>query len=134
MCPKKKKDDEEKMKMAVGNEESKEVPKSYERLQELANKAKVEVGKILKIIGKEADLSSKLLKGKLDIHGIDSKVEKKYIQLGKEAYNLVEEGKIDNGVLVAIVEEINKFNDDSQQKHEEIKDLKQKMKDATKAD
>ena len=117
-------------KKKISKKTAKELPKSYERLQEFAHKARVEVERILKIVGKEADLSSQLLKRKVDIYGLDSKVEKKYIDLGKEAYNLVDKGKITHAKLKGIVRDIDNLYDLIDKSKEEVDKLKKQIKDA----
>lgn len=87
----------------------KELFKGYERLQDLAGKARTELEKILKIIGKEADLSSKFLKGKINVLGLDNDIEKMYRELGKETYELISGGKIIEPGLRTIYSEINKL-------------------------
>lgn len=106
----------------------KNMGKGYEKLQELAGKAKVELGKILKIIGKEADLSSKLLRGKIDVLGLDTEIEKKYRELGKEAYNLVSDGSINEPGLKSICDEIDEMYSRIEQSKKQIDKLKQQMK------
>lgn len=111
----------------------KELPKSYARLTELAGKARVEVEKILRIVGKEADLSSKVLKGKIDILNMDTKIDKKYREMGKETYDLVEKGKITETNLKAIAGEIDKLYNGLGQKKKQINKLKQQMKKVAKS-
>lgn len=111
----------------------KELPKSYAKLTELAAKARVEVERILKIIGKEADLSSKVLKGRVDILNIDTRIDKQYRELGKESYNLVEKGKVDNSELKSIVSEINELYKLVDKKKKQVDKLKQEMRKAAKA-
>lgn len=108
----------------------KEMQKGYEKLHELAGKARVELEKILKIIGKEADLSSKFLRSKIDVLGLDSEIEKKYIELGKEAYDLVSKGEITDSKLKPITEEIEKLYNKLNQSRKQIDKLKEQMKDA----
>lgn len=107
----------------------KEMQKGYERLQELAGKARVELDKILRIIGKEANLSSKFLRRKIDILGLDSQIEKKYIDLGKEVYNLVSNGLITEPMLKSICNEIDKLYSKIEQGKKQIDKLKVQMKD-----
>ena len=87
-------------------EEKKEVQKRYEKLFDVATKARSELEKILKIIGKETDLSSKFLKSKIEALGVNTEIEKKYLQLGKESYSLVVDGKITEKGLKKIADEI----------------------------
>lgn len=108
----------------------KDLQKGYERLQELAGKARVELEKILKVIGKEADLSSKFLRGKIDVLGLDNEIDKKYRELGKEAYNLVSEGKISELGLKSVCDEIDKLYSKIEQSRKQINKLKVQMKDA----
>lgn len=110
----------------------KELPKSYARLTELAGKARVEVEKILKIIGREADLSSKVLKGKIDIMNLDTKIDRNYRELGKETYNLIEKGRITDTRLKSITLDINKMYRNLDQKRKQINKLKHQMKKVAK--
>lgn len=102
--------------------------KGYEKLQELAGKARVEVEKILKIIGKEADLSSKFLKGKINILGFDNEIEKRYRELGKEVYNLIDRGTINEPSLKVICDEIDKLYGKLDQTKKQITKVKEQMK------
>lgn len=111
----------------------KELPKSYARLKDLASKARVEVEKILRIIGKEADLSSKVLKGRVDVLNLDTKIEKKYREMGKETYTLIEEEKITDTKLKSIAVEIDKLYRALEQKKKQINRLKQDMKKVAKS-
>lgn len=106
----------------------KDLQKGYKRLQELAGKARVELEKILKVIGKEADLSSKFLRGKIDVLGLDSEIEKKYRELGKEVYDLVSRGVITEPGLKPICDEIDKLYSKLEQNKKQIDKLKQQMK------
>ena len=111
----------------------KELPKSYARLKDLAGKARLEVEKILKIIGKEADLSSKVLKGRVDILNLDTKIGKKYREMGKETYSLIEKEKITDFKLKSIAVEIDKLYRTLEQKKKQINKLKQQMKKVVKS-
>lgn len=106
----------------------KELPKSYDRLKELAVKTRIEVEKILKIIGREADLSSKVLKGRIVVLNLDTKIEKKYVEMGKETYSLIEKGKIPDTKLKSIAVEIDKLYRTLGQKRKDIDKLKKEMK------
>ncbi len=106
----------------------KDLPRRYERLQEFAQKARLEVERILKIVLKEGDLSSKLLKRKMDLIGLDTKVEKKYMELGKETYNLIEAGKISESKLVTLVKEIDKLYDSIEKNKKDVDGLKKLIK------
>lgn len=110
----------------------KETGKGYEKLQELAGKARVELEKILKIIGKEADLSSKFLKGKINVLGLDTDIEKMYRELGKETYELISRGKIIEPGLKAIYDEINKLYVKRDRIKNEIDRFKKQIKDVPK--
>lgn len=110
----------------------KELPESYARLKNLAGRARVEVEKILRIIGKEADLSSKVLKGRVEVLNLDTKIEKKYREMGKETYGLIEKGKITEAKLKTIALEIDKLYRVLEQKKKQISKLKQQMKKAAK--
>lgn len=101
-----------------------------ERLQELAVKARGELEKILKVIGKEADLSSKFLKQKINVLGLDTEVDKRYRELGKETYNLISKGRITEAGLLKISDEIDKLYIKLGQTRKEITKLKDQMKKA----
>jgi len=106
---------------------------TYEKLQELASKARVEVEKILKIVGKEAGLGSKVLKGRIDILNLDTKIDNKYRELGKETYNLIQKGVISDSKLKSIVDEINGYYDALGEKRGQVGELQQEMKKAVKS-
>lgn len=108
----------------------KELGKGYERLQELAGKARVELEKILNVIGKEADLSSKFLKKKINVIGLDTEIDKKYRELGKETYDLISKGTISESSLLKISDEIDKLYIRLGQTRKEIGKLKDQMKKA----
>lgn len=101
-----------------------------ERLQELAVKARAELEKILNVIGKEADLSSKFLKRKINILTLDTEIEKKYRELGKEAYDLISRGDITDPGLRKISDDIDKIYIRLGQTRKEISRLKEQMKKA----
>jgi len=115
--------------MAVKKKES---SKGIEKLHELAGKARVELEKILSIIGKEADLSSKFVKGKMDVMSLDANIEHKYIELGKEVYNLIARGEITDPRLKVIGEELNTLYRKVEEKKKELGELKSAMKNVTK--
>lgn len=98
------------------------------RLQELAVKARSELEKILKVIGKEADLSSKFLKRKIDVLTLDTEIDKKYRELGKEVYNLITKGEITDPRLRKISDDIDKLYVRLGQTRKEITRLKTEMK------
>lgn len=102
--------------------------KAYEKLQELATKARVELEKLVKLVTKEADFGSKLVKEKFDILNLNVKIDKKYRQLGKEVYDLVNKGEITNSTLVRIVKEIDKLYKNVDKKKKEVDKLKRLMK------
>lgn len=104
----------------------------YARLTELAGKARSEVEKILKIISKEADLGSKMLKSKLDIINLDSQIDKKYRELGKETYNLIGKGEIKNAGLKLLADELNAFYNTIAEKKTQVTQLGVEMKKAAK--
>jgi len=102
--------------------------KAYEKLQELSTKARVELEKLVKLVTKEADFGSKLVREKFDILNLNVKIDKKYRQLGKEVYDLVNKGEITAPTLVKIVEEINKLYKSVDKKKKEVDKLKKSMK------
>lgn len=102
----------------------------YDRLQELAGKARVELEKILKVIGKEADLSSKFLKRKINVIGLDTEIDKRYRELGKETYDLIGKGTISESSLLRISDEIDKLYIKLGQTRKEISRLTDQMKKA----
>jgi hypothetical protein len=106
----------------------KEKGEGSERLQSLAKKARTELEKMLKIIGEEASLSSRFIKGKIDILGINTEIEKKYKDLGKESYNLISSGKITEPGLKAISSEIDLLYNKANKRKEEIEKLKTQIK------
>jgi len=116
--------------MEKGNAVKKELPKRYAKFTELAAKTKVELERILKIIGEETDLGSKVLKNKIGILGLDTKIDKQYRYLGKEVYRMVEDGKIKNQKLKDIVSKIKALYKNVVQQKKQIKKLKQQMKKA----
>lgn len=102
--------------------------KSYELLQSFASKAKIELEKMLKVIGEEANLSSQFLKGKIDILGINTEIEKKYRELGKEAYLLISEGKLNDSKLKAVALELDQLYSKVDQRRKNIDKLKDQIK------
>ena len=114
---------EKKEKKAI-NEKEKSTSNNYERLHELAGKTKLELEKLLRVIGKEANLSSQFVKGKMDIISINTELGKLYRELGKEAYNLIIDGKIKEPGLNSIrlkVDELYKKLDENKQNLEKLK-------------
>lgn len=124
--PKKKQEEKkEEVKSVSGKTETSQ---THEKLRDLADKAKTELEKILKIIGKEADLSSKFMKSKVQVLGLNNDLEKKYRELGKETYNLVSENKITDSNLKKICDEIDGLYKEVDQRKEQIDDYKVQMK------
>lgn len=101
-----------------------------ERLQELAVKARAELEKILKVIGKEADLSSKFLKRKINVLGLDTEIDKKYKELGKVTYDLISKGDITDPELRKISDDIDKLYIKLGQTKKEISRLREQMRKA----
>jgi len=102
--------------------------KSYEKLQSLAVKAKTELEKMLKVIGEEANLSSKFLKGKIDILGINTEIEKKHRELGKETYNLMSQGKLTDPKLKLLASELDDLYSKVSQRRDQVDKLKDQIK------
>lgn len=111
----------------MAKKKEREAGKGYKKLQVLADKAKVELEKILKIVSKEADLGSRFLKEKIAVMGLDSDIEKKYIELGKEAYSLIDKGSITEPSLKAISSEIDRLYDKLEEARKQIGSLKEQM-------
>ena len=61
---------------------------------------------VLKKIISQQNLSSKFLKGKIDILGFNTEIEKKYRELGKETYNLMSQGKLMDPKLKLLASEL----------------------------
>lgn len=114
--------------------EKKNASKNYERLHELAGKTRLELEKLLRVIGKEANLSSQFVKGKLDIISINSELEKKYREVGKETYNLIADKKIKEPGLKDICLEIDELYKKLDEHKKNLERLKEQMKRAGSAE
>lgn len=108
--------------------------KKYERLQELATKAREEMEKLVKLVTKEADLGSKFVKDKIDVLNFNVQIDRKYRDIGKEVYNLVHKGEIDNQNLKDVIVEIDGLYDRIETLKNNLKDTTTKMKDEVKRD
>ncbi len=120
---------EKKEKGAI-NEKEKSTSNNYERLHELAGKTKLELEKLLRVIGKEANLSSQFVKGKLDIISINTELERSYRELGKEVYNLIIDGKIKEPGLNSIRLKVDKLYKKLDENKQNLEKLKGQMKKA----